>query len=158
MMIFTTRFSRKKAALAALVFGLLCAVLILLLGRGPKDPEPEPLCLTSSQDCVDYLTLRGWEVLPEPVETLQFLLPEVLEEPYLSYNALQLTQGFDLTACCGKQLSRFTFTVTNYPGHPEGVQANLYLCEEQLVAGDILCVGEGGFQVGLDFPEPETTT
>lgn len=158
MMIFTTRFSRKKAAIAVLLFGLLCAALILLLGHGSKEAVPEPLCLSSSQDCVDYLVSRGWQVLPEPVETLQFLLPEVLEEPYLSYNALQLTQGLDLTACCGKQLSRFTFTVTNYPGRPEGVQANLYLCEEQLVAGDILCVGEGGFQVGLAFPEPETTT
>jgi len=155
MMIFTAKLSRKKAGLAVLVFGLLCAGLILLIGRSPQDTGQEPLRLSASQDCADHLTSLGWEVLPEPVETLQFLLPEVLEEPYLSYNALQLTQGFDLSTCCGKQLTRLTFVVTNYPGRPDGVQANLYLCEEELVAGDILCSGKNGFQVGLAYPKPQ---
>ena len=42
------------------------------------------------------------------METLQFLLPETLEEPYLTYNGLQKSQGFDLSACCGVKL---------YPGY-----------------------------------------
>lgn len=157
MMIVTARFSRKKAAVATLLFGLVCAVLILLAGRTPAAPEPEVPILTSAQDCAAYLRSLGWEIQPEPVETLQFLLPEVLEEPYLSYNALQLTQGFDLTTCCGKQISRYTFCVTNYPDHPENVQANLYLCEDTLVAGDILCTGENGFQVCLEYPNQTGT-
>ena len=153
MMIVTARFSRKKAALAAIFFGLVCAVLIFLTGRSPQSAPQDPLRLATAQDCATYLTSLGWEVLPEPVETLQFLLPDVLAEPYLTYNALQLTQGFDLSACCGKQVARYTFAVTNYPGYPDGVQANVYLCEGQLVAGDILCAGQNGFQVGLQYPE-----
>ena len=97
----------------------------------------------------------GWEVEPEPVETLQFLLPEKLEEPYLTYNELQDSQGFDLSTACGKQVSRFTYTVTNYPNRPEGVQLNLYVCEEQPVAGDVLCAGADGFQDTLVYPETE---
>lgn len=156
MMIFTAKVSRKKAAIAAVLLGLLCIGSILLLGQREDVPPDPPLPLRSAEDCVRYLTALGWEVAPEPVETLQFLLPEVLEEPYLSYNTLQLSQGLDLATCCGKQVSRFTFTVTNYPERPNGVQANLYLCEDQLAAGDILCVGEEGFQSPLAYPEPET--
>ena len=157
MLIFTTKISRKKAAVAVILLGgILVSLLIFLLGRNPTEEAPQ-LRLASTQDCAAYLTSCGWEILPEPVETLQFLLPEVLEEPYLSYNALQLTQGFDLSNSCGKQISRITFTVTNYPDRPEGVQANLYLCEELLVAGDILCIGQNGFQVGLAFPETVPT-
>ena len=104
MMIYTAKLSRKKAVLAILVLGLLCMGLILLIGTQSQVPDQEPLRLCAPQDCVTHLTSLGWEVVPEPVETLQFLLPEVLEEPYLSYNALQLTQGFDLSTCCGKQL------------------------------------------------------
>ena len=96
-----------------------------------------------------YLQSLGWEVEPEPIETLQFLLPAELEEPYRSYNELQLSQGFDLTRCCGKQVSRCTYTVTNYPGQPEGVQANLYICEDVPVAGDVCSSGARGFQEPL---------
>ncbi|MFR6041643.1 MAG: DUF4830 domain-containing protein [Dysosmobacter welbionis] len=41
---------------------------------------------------------------------------------YLTYNELQDSQGFDLSACCGKYVARYTYTVTNYPGRPEGVR------------------------------------
>ena len=61
----------------------------------------------------------------------------------------QLSQGFDLTNCCGKQISRCTYTVTNYPGQAEGVQANLYICEDAPVAGDVCSSGARGFQEPL---------
>ena len=153
MLIWTTRFSRKKAVLTVIAMGIVMAVLILLTGRtesGSTSARPE---LTDNSQRVEYLRSLGWEVDTEPVETLQFLLPEKLEEPYLSYNELQLSQGFDLTACLGKQVERYTYTVTNYPERPEGVQANLYICEDYPVAGDICCPGAGGFQTGLAFPE-----
>mgnify|MGYP000402846542 CR=1 FL=1 len=89
-------------------------------------------------------------------ELMEAPAPEKLEEPYLTYNELQDSQGFDLSTACGKQVSRFTYTVTNYPDRPEGVQLNLYICEEQPVAGDILCAGADGFQDTLVYPTEET--
>ena len=148
MLIFTTRFSKKKAVLIAILLGLVIAAVILFLGRGPAEETPAPQLLTN-EDRVSYLQSLGWEVQPEPIETLQFLLPEELEEPYRSYNELQLSQGFDLTNCCGKQVSRCTYTVTNYPGQPKGVQANLYICEDTPVAGDVCSSGARGFQEPL---------
>ena len=149
MLIVTTRLTRKKAALGVILLGAVLAGLILLVSRitAPKDtPVPQ---LTDSQQRVEYLLSLGWEVEPEPLETLQFLLPAPLTEPYLTYNQLQLAQGFDLESCCGKQVSRFTYAVTNYPGRSQGVQANLYICEDLPVAGDICCPGAGGFQEPL---------
>ena len=89
---------------------------------------------------------------PEPVETLSLTLPKELEEPYLSYNVLQRAQGFDLEPCCGKTVERCTYTVKN---HPSGkvCQADLYICGGEIVAGDILCTGEGGFIAPLAFPK-----
>ena len=153
MFIWTARFSRKKAVVAVLVMGAVMALLIVLMGRLPQEEVPDLPRLTTNEERVAYLESLGWQVEPEPVETLQFLLPQQLAEPYLTYNDLQTTQGFDLTACCGKQLSRYTYTVTNYPGRPTGVQANLYVCEEFPAAGDILCPGADGFQETLAYPE-----
>lgn len=149
MLIWTAKFSRKKAAAAVILMGVVMAVLIILVGRVPEEPEVPLPKLTSNEERVAYLQSLGWEVEAEPIETLQFLLPPDLAEPYLSYNELQLSQGFDLTKCCGKQVARYTYAVTNYPGQPEGVQANLYICEETPAAGDVCASGAEGFQVPL---------
>lgn len=149
MLIWTAKFSRKKAAGAVILMGVVMAALIVLMGRVPEEPAvPQPK-LTCNEERVAYLQSLGWEVEPEPIETLQFLLPAKLEEPYRTYNELQLSQGFDLTPCCGKQVSRCTYTVTNYPGRDAGVQANLYICEDVPVAGDVCSSGAKGFQEPL---------
>lgn len=153
MVIWTARFSKKaKAVLLVIALGVVAAVVILLSGGRGNEATVE-IHLATNDDRVAYLQSLGWTVESEPVETLQFLLPEELSEPYLTYNQLQKEQRFDLSACCGKQVSRYTYTVTNYPGRSEGVQANLYVCEESPVAGDILCAGADGFQDTLAFPE-----
>ena len=41
------------------------------------------------------------------------------------------------------------------PGRAEGVQANLYVCEDVLAGGDIFCPGADGFQAPLAFPVQE---
>ena len=157
MMIQAVRLTRKKAALAVILAGTLMVGLILLLGRGgPPVKEDLPL-LTGNNERIAYLHELGWEVEEEPVTTLQFLLPPQLKGDYVAYNDLQKSQGFDLETCCGKQVTRYTYTVTNYPKRPDGVQLNLYVCEELPVAGDVVCTGADGFQDTLMFPG-ETST
>lgn len=151
MLIWTTHFSRKKAVASVVIMGIVMAVLICLAGRDePETTSQQPL--TNHPQRIAYLESFGWQVDPDPLETLQFLMPEPLEEPYLSYNELQKKQGFDLSLCCGKQITRYTYAVTNYPAHPEGVQVNLYLCEDLPVAGDIFRPGTNGFQTTLQYP------
>ena len=152
MMMITTKLTRKKAVLAVLLLGAVLT-LAIFLAADRDSGAPQPLVLDSNAARVEYLTSLGWEVDPEPLETLQFLLPETLEEPYLSYNELQNAQGFDLSLCCGKQVERCTYAVRNYPDRPQGVQLNLYVCEEKPVAGDVFCPGKGGFQRSLVYPE-----
>lgn len=152
MLIQTVRLTRKKAVLAAILAGILMAALILLLGRGGGSEEASAPQLTGNAERVAYLRELGWEVEEEPVTTLQFLLPPQLKGDYVAYNDLQKQQGFDLEACCGKQVTRYTYAVTNYPQRPDGVQLNLYVCEELPVAGDVVCTSADGFQDTLVFP------
>ena len=147
MMIWTARVPKRKTIIAALIVSSLISVLILCFCL--SSPDAGLPSLETNDQRVAYLQSLGWEVSPEPVETLQFLMPETLGEPYLTYNKLQQTQGFDLSACCGKQVTRYTYAVLNYPERTEGVQANLYVCNETPVAGDLCCTGENGFQTAL---------
>ena len=155
MMIFTAKLTRKKAAIGVIAAGVALLSLLFFLGRGPAPEETIQPQLLSNDDRVAYLQSLGWEVDPEPLETLQFLLPEPLGGTYVAYNELQLAQGFDLNSCCGKQVTRYTYRVLNYPEKSDTMQANLYLCENLPVAGDILCPGAEGFQVGLAYPAAE---
>ena len=152
MLIWTARLSKKKAACTIIILGILISALICVLSRPAPEPQPEVPQLLTNEDRIAYLTSYGWELEPEPLETLQFLLPETLQEPYLSYNTLQQSQGFDLDPLCGSHVTRYTYAVTNYPGRSQGVQANLYICDGAPVAGDIVCTGADGFQTGLRFP------
>ena len=148
MLIVTTRFSKKKAVLTVIAVGAVMALLVILASVFPGSDGDRPR-LSDNTQRVSYLQSLGWKVEPDPLETLQFLLPETLAEPYLTYNRLQKEQGFDLTDSCGKQVTRYTYAVTNYPDRPQGVQLNLYVCEEQPVAGDVCCPGADGFQQAL---------
>lgn len=147
MLIWTARISKKKTITAAMI--LVCFLSGLLLFFQLFSPAAELPTLETNDQRIAYLQSLGWEVTPEPMETLQFLLPETLEEPYLTYNELQQTQGFDLSACCGKQVTRYTYTILNHPDQTDGVQANLYVCDGVPVAGDICCPGENGFLSAL---------
>lgn len=155
MFVFTAKFSRRNALLTAFLILALAAAaaLVLHLLSGMLRSEEAALRLTTNEERVTYLQSWGWEVNSEPLETFQLLLPDKLPESYQAYNRLQQDQGFDLRSCCGKQLTRYTYAVTNYPNRPQGVQVNLYICEESPAAGDIIASGAGGFQAGLAYPE-----
>ena len=53
-------------------------------------------------------------------------------------------------------VTRCTYTVTNYPGRTGDVQVNLYLCGDVIVGGDIMALGENGFQASLLYPAENT--
>ena len=149
MFIWSTQLSKKKLVLGGVLIACVLAAALFLPTLLGAEEAPAALPGETNAQRVEYLRNCGWEVVEEPVETFQFLLPEKLEEPYASYNDLQLSQGFDLRPYCGRQLARYTYTLTNYPDRPEGVQANLYVCDGQIIGGDIFCPGAGGFQEAL---------
>lgn len=153
MLIWTAKLSKKKLLLPVILLAAIILGVLLLRSRG-GGTEDTAMQLLTNEARVEYLSSWGWTVEPEPLETLQFLLPETLEEPYVSYARLQAEQGLNFAACAGKQVARYTYAVTNYPER-SGVQVNLYLCDGYPVGGDVFCAGESGFQAGLTFPEAE---
>ena len=157
MFIVTAKAGWLRRILPLLLLLLAAAAVILhLRGRSGDDPGPA-LRAASNEERVAYLASLGWEVDSEPLEALRLTLPETMEEPYRSYNTLQQKQGFDLTPCLGKSVERYTYRLRNYPGRPDGCQADLYLCDGRVVAGDVICTGANGFIDTLAFPDGSET-
>ena len=151
MFIVTAKFSRRRVLAAVAVLFLVLALTVLPRACRKADEAPSIPAETNEQR-VAYLVSLGWKVNEQPIETLSVTLGDTLEEPYESYNALQREQGFDLSRCCGKTLSRYTYVVTNYPDASLPCQADLYVCDGVVAAGDIVCTGENGFMAPLAFP------
>ena len=158
MLIVTAKMPKRKLSLGVAVAALLCCCAIALnfgqaIGReASASALPSPKGVRSNQDRVDYLSAYGWEVSQEPVATQELLIPEEMDDSYTEYLALQNGQGFDLQKYAGKRVKRYTYEIFNYPTGETGVQANLLICKNTVVGGEVLSPRLDGFLHGLAMP------
>ena len=145
--------TRRRMALMSLALGLVIGSALLLAGCFGGDKETEVITAATNEERVAYLEALGWQVEPQPIETLDLQLPEKLEGEWDAYAKLQKGQGLPFSEFAGQAVKRYTYTVTNYPEIPQRVQANLYLWGDQIIGGDVIFTGQGGFQTDLAFPK-----
>ena len=158
MLIVTAKMPKRKLSLGVAAAALLCCCAIALnfgqaIGReASASALPSPKGVRSNQDRVDYLSAYGWQVSGEPVATQELLIPEEMDDSYTEYLALQNGQGFDLQKYAGKRVKRYTYEVLNYPTGETGVQANLLICKNTVVGGEVLSPRLDGFLHRLAMP------
>ena len=123
----------------------LCLLLMLLTACTARSSQTP---VTAKDDAARraWLEQQGWQTEEQPVRTLTVQLSLEGQEDYL---ALQQEAGLPLADYDGQTVTRCTYTVTNYPGRTGDVQVNLYLCGDVIVGGDIMALGENGFQASL---------
>lgn len=77
-------------------------------------------------------------------------IPQEFDDVYENYNAIQKRNGFDLEKYKGKDATKFTYTVKQYPGYEnEKVYVNLLIYKGRIIGGDICTARTDGFMVGL---------
>lgn len=150
---YVIHFKLHKRALLAAIAVLVLSVSAALLLPGCRGKEEQPIPAGTEEQRLTYLADLGWAVNAAPVETLDLQLPQPLTEDWVAYAQLQKEQDLPFSDYSGQSVRRYTYTVTNYPGVEKGVQVNLYVCGDQLIGGDIISLGENGFQTGLAFPK-----
>ena len=138
MMVMTAKVDTKK------VIAILAAVAVLIIGLiallGDKDdsaPTAAAAAVTTNDDRVKFLNDLGWEVSTSPTESSQVRIPKESSDVFDRYNALQKSQGYDLSAYAGKNVMRYVYKVENYPSATEPVYATLLIHKNQVIGGDI---------------------
>ena len=146
--------SRRRIFLGIFSLALVICLSVLLVGCLKKSPNEASSGIFAATDAdrIAYLNSLGWEAESDPIETLDLKLPEDLLTSWSDYVALQDAQALPFGAFAGQTIRRYTYRITNYPSVPNGVQANLYLCNDEIIGGDIIATGKKGFQAGLTFP------
>lgn len=127
--------------IAAMVFAVIYAVNRVL--------KPSAITLATESDRLEFLKSLGWETSEEAINCREVTVPEEWNDVYAKYNELQLAQGFDLSKYKGKTAMIYSYTVLNYDGQPDNMVANLLICGDKLIGGDVSCTELGGFMQGL---------
>ena len=136
MMFMTAKVDIKKTLIAlAAAVGLIIGMIFLF---GGSDAAPTAATGMSGNDArVQFLKNFGWEVAQSPVESGQVRIPEKSTAVYDRYNALQKTQGYDLSQYAGKIVMRYVYKINNFPGATDPVYATLLVYKNEVIGGDV---------------------
>lgn len=98
-----------------------------------------------TNDVVEFLSQFGWEVNPEPIEVKAVTIPSEFDKVFSAYNEIQKAQGLNLSKFKGKDVTRYTLCVTNYPEYEGTVWANVLVYRNRVIGGDICSADASGF-------------
>ena len=145
MFVMTAKVDKKKIAIILTCIIAAVALLIMLIGGG-KDQSAATgvISVANNDDRVNFLSGFGWEVTNSPIETGQVRIPEQTSEVFERYNALQKSQGYDLSKFAGKKVMRYVYEITNFPGAKEPVYATVLVYKDRIIGGDITDTTPGG--------------
>ena len=164
MMVMTAKVDIKKILIVlAAVAAVILAIVLLFGGNG--DAPANTTAISNNDARVKFLESFGWQLNASPTESSQVRIPQEQTEVYSRYNALQKSQGYDLSKFAGKTVMRYVYQVNNFPGATEPVYATLLVYKNQVIGGDITDTAPKGVIQGFKMPEaqpeasqpPETT-
>lgn len=156
MLVMTTKINKKKIAVILVVLLMAVAAIILLCRGGGEAQTTAAQPITTNDGRVRFLTDYGWEVSASPIESSQVRIPKESGAVFDRYNALQKSQGYDLTPYAGKTVMRYVYQIQNFPGATEPVYATILVYKNQIIGGDITDTSAKGAVRGFEMPK-ETT-
>ena len=153
MMVMTAKVDLKKIMLILAGIAAVIVALILILGDGGETAATASPSLATNDGRVQFLESFGWDVTTSPVQSTQVKIPKEMSDVFRRYNALQLSQGYDLQSFAGKTVMRYVYEIVNYPGATEKVLATLLVHRGKVIGGDITDTAPGGKICGFKGPQ-----
>lgn len=177
MLIMTAKVDKRKIILAIAVLAVAIGIIIALTSGGSEPTVSSTTAVTepttestptatptatataaippadTNDARVKFLTDLGWDVTASPTESLQVKIPKKSTDVFDRYNALQKSQGFDLSKYAGKSVMRYVYQINNYPEATEPVYATLLVYKDQIIGGDVTNTAPNGKVHGFAMPE-----
>ncbi len=153
MLVMTAKVDKKKLAILAVAIVAAITILVMVFGGGGSSATGAPATISNNDDRVQFLSSFGWEVVTSPAQTSQVRIPAENSEVFQRYNALQKSQGYDLTNYQGKTVMRYVYKIKNYPGATEPVYATILISNNQVIGGDVTDTSATGVIQGFPVPD-----
>ena len=153
MMVMTAKVDLKKIMLVLAAVAAAILAVVLLWG-GDDTAQTAAPAVSGNDGRVKFLRDFGWDVTTSPKESSQVKIPEQSSQVFDRYNALQKSQGYDLSKYAGKNVMRYVYQINNYPGATEPVYATLLVHKNPIIGGDVTDTAAKGHIRGFKMPEP----
>lgn len=158
MFVYSMRASTVK------LVGVICVALTVLITliafvptygiAGSTDADAEVTYsydkIKTVSDAAAFLSQFGWKVDPTPTEIKAVTIPGEFDKVFAAYNELQKAQGLNLSKYKSREVTRYTFRITNYEGYDGTVLANVLVYRNRVVGGDICSADASGFVHGFE--------
>ena len=93
--------------------------------------------VNSNDDRIGFLKQFGIEVEKTPVQEQNVTIPSEFDKIYVCYNELQKQQGLDLSKYKRKEVTRYTYKVTNYSDYEGTVYADVIVYRGKVIGGHL---------------------
>ncbi len=141
MVVMTAKLSKKKLLIATAAV-VLAVVLVFCLKNARPAPDDDP-----ANSHAAFLSSFGYSVEDAPVQVGQVQIPTEPSEGFDRYNALQKSQGYDLSALAGRSVTRYVYKLS---GAGEGEwYATVLEYRGEIVGGDVADSAPGGRMHGF---------
>ena len=138
MMVMTAKVDFKKILIGLIAAAGVIIALVMLFGGSREETTPTAApSVSDNAGRVAFLKSFGWDVSTSPTESGQVKIPETSTEVFDRYNALQKSQGYDLSQFAGKTVMRYVYKINNFPGATEPVYATILVYKNQVIGGDV---------------------
>ena len=108
--------------------------------------------IRSNDDRVAFLKQFGWEVDPQATEEVTMKIPAEFDKVMNTYNELQKKGGLDLSKYKGREVTRYSYNVKNYPDYSGTVVANVIVYKNRVIGGDVSSSDVKGFIGTFEYP------
>ena len=105
--------------------------------------------IKTGEDRIAFCRQFGWEVKSDAVASVEVTVPSEFDKIFTGYNEMQKRQGLDLSKYKRKDVMRYTYEITNYPGYVGTVYINLLIYRNRVIGGDVCSADAGGFIHGF---------
>lgn len=141
--------ANKTRIIAFLVLAVVVVGACVFLWKGKGgETEVKEYTAATNEERVAFLQGFGWQVVTEPAETREVMIPAQFNDVYTAYNVMQKSQGFDLKPYAGEVCTQYKYKIDNYPNEPE-VYATLLVYGDKIIGGDVACAEADGFMHGF---------
>ena len=147
----------KKSYLIAV--GIVFFLIVILVVKGQSVALPKNITCNTVENVrivldnqfgvKDFINQFDLQIQSGTEKKVVITIPSEFNDVYENYNALQKKQGFDLSKYKGDTAVRYTYNVKDYPTGAD-VKANVIVCDNRVIAGDLCTVILGGGMSTLD--------